>query len=911
MADIFVSYTSSDSDWARWIGEELGQLGHTPRIHEWEIEKGEDILAWMEQRLETADYALCVMSDAYLKAPYSVMERNAATWRAAGKRPGSVLFVVVKPCTVPALIAPFRRCELFGLDEPAKRARFREFMGERKAAETPKGERKTALSNVPIRVPSHFLGRDEALAEIEKALARYRGRVAVTALHGLRGVGKTTLAATYADRHRCDYRVTWWIRAQTELTIRADLVALGVRLNWTAPDAEEKPALAAVMERLQDEGDGVLLIFDNAVDAKWLKPYLPRTGSAHVLVTSNTHAWRGIADLVEIRLWPQEIGAQYLIERTGRECEREGALHLSNALGGLPLALEQAAAYCERLNISLADYRARFAAAPAKYLDDSRDAPSEYHDGLTVAKTFALGIEEAGKLHSAAEPLIVHVALLAPEPIPLFLFSEARDKFGEELACAVADDGLDEAVAALLTFGLLDRETITDERDPTIRTDCIRLHRLVRQVAVLRFAPCTRERAETALLEAVAATYPRRVWGETKAWPRARRLDAIALALVDDTTHCGRNGELAAILLDHLGTYRHSALAMYDAAQALYEKALTIRERVLGADHPATAESINMLGVLLHERGDFARAEVLYKRALSIREKALGPKHCDTATTLNNYAMLLYERGCLDEARELCDRALTIRLEVLGSENAATATSLHNLGTIFQEQRDLEGARSYFDRALEIRQRTLGAEDPFTARTLSALGILLSQIGNTDAARPLCERAKIIWEKFFEGCHPATAAALEGLAHVFEAERNLVEALNLLARAVAIQKTLRPDHPRTYVAVSKLARLRLTAGDPNEALALSEAALAAQVKMFGCDHGWVKSSAQTVAEALDALGRADEATGVRSRFGIEETRFTYIRKTSRASRRRAASRLAPLSPLSQSSPDHAAATRVQ
>jgi hypothetical protein len=229
---------------------------------------------------------LCVLSEEYLKAPYSVMERNAATWRAAGgKRPGSVLFVVVKPCTVPALIAPFRRCELFGLSDLEKRERFCEFMGERKAvrakaADALRRERRIALSNVPIRVPEHFLGRDEALAEIDELLARNKGRVAITALHGLRGVGKTTLAAAYAERHRENYRATWWIRAQTDSTMRADLVALGVRLEWIAADAKEEPALAAVVERLRDEGEGILLVFDNATEPNALNAYLPRGHSA-------------------------------------------------------------------------------------------------------------------------------------------------------------------------------------------------------------------------------------------------------------------------------------------------------------------------------------------------------------------------------------------------------------------------------------------------------------------------------------------------------------------------------------------------------------------------------------------------------------------------------------------------------
>src|SRR5829696_1166280 len=146
---------------------------------------------------------------------------------------------------------------------------------------------------------------------------------------------------------------------------------------------------------------------------------------------------------------------------------------LSEVLGGLPLAHEQAAAYCERLDLSLAEYRTRFEAAPARLLDADKDAPAEYHDGLTVARTFALAIDEAAKLHPAAEPLIIHAALLAPEPIPLFVFSEGRERFGEPLA-------------SLRAFALIDREAIQDERDAAITTECIRLHRLVRQVAAAR-----------------------------------------------------------------------------------------------------------------------------------------------------------------------------------------------------------------------------------------------------------------------------------------------------------------------------------------------------------------------------------------------------------------------------------------
>ena len=228
------------------------------------------------------------------------------------------------------------------------------------------------------------MGRDERSPAIETALTRYEGRVAITALHGLRGVGKTTLgrglcgtaiAATTARPGGSGRR--------REATMRADLVALGVRLGWVAADEKEEPALAAVMERLRHEGEGILLIYDNAIDAEALKPYLPR-GGARAACWSPRTRMLGAASRSRSR---SGCGRRRSAPITSSPApaataERAAAEALSEALGGLPLAHEQAAAYCERLDISLAEYRKRFEAAPARLLDDERHAPAEYHDGL-------------------------------------------------------------------------------------------------------------------------------------------------------------------------------------------------------------------------------------------------------------------------------------------------------------------------------------------------------------------------------------------------------------------------------------------------------------------------------------------------------------------------------------------------
>ena len=305
------------------------------------------------------------------------------------------------------------------------------------------------ISNIPITVPRHFLGRDDDLSAIDKALKRGDGRAAVTALHGLRGVGKRTLAAAYAERHRRDYRATWWIRAETDATMRADLVGLGVQSGWVSRDASEEATVKTVLERLPREGEDILLIYDNAVNSREMASFLPRAPGTSVIITSNAPNWGRVASPIEIGVWSKEVGADFLIARTGSAREREAAIKLSEALGGLPLAHEQASAYCERIGISLAQYSSRFEATHSVMMDDTNDASQEYDDGRTVAKTVALAIEEAEKVHAAAGSLLTYAALLAAEPIPLYLFAEGREIFSEPFASLIEGVGLDEAVGAL------------------------------------------------------------------------------------------------------------------------------------------------------------------------------------------------------------------------------------------------------------------------------------------------------------------------------------------------------------------------------------------------------------------------------------------------------------------------------
>jgi tetratricopeptide (TPR) repeat protein len=850
VADIFISYTSADCDWAKWIAKELEALGHTPHVHEWEIAGGGDIAAWMEERHHNADHILCVVSDAYLKAPYSSWERRAAQWTATTTRPNFALPVFIEACEAPTLLASIKRCDLHGLSEEEARTRLAAFMkpaakpsgplsfpgmkAEKHSAESASAPvafpgKAYAISNIPIGVPLHFLGRDEELAAIDAALKRYEGRVAITALHGLRGVGKTTLAAAYAERHRGDYRVTWWVKAQTEPTMRADLVGLGVRLKWVAADEKHESALAAVMDRLRTEAEGVLLIYDNANDAAALRPYLPRGGTARVLVTSNAHAWRGTAEPVEIQLWPKEIGAEYLIARTGREHERGAAERLSIALGGLPLAHEQASAYCEWLDMPLEDYHARFEATPAKFLDDKRHAPAEYHDGLTVAKTFALAIDEAAKLHPAAEPLIVLAALLAPEPIPLYLFSESREKFGEPLASALEGDGLVEAVAALRAFALIDRETILDKSNQPATTDCIRLHRLVREVASAKIAVVqTRVDTVERLIRVLAAIYPDNGYSESKDWPRCSQLLPHGMFICREANVAGIEiGELPQ-LLDGLANYLNG-IAAYREGEPLYRAALSLGKKIFGASHPKIGIWLNNLGNLLLNTARYSEAEPAYLEAIRIGEQGPEQNKVGIATRKNNLAILYTDVGQYGRAEALFSEAIASTRGVLGPRNRVVGTRLFNLANLYKRTGQSGKAEALYREAISIGEEVSGREDNRVSTWIAGLADVLRDTGRWEEAEGLYREAIANTQKIFSEGNPS----LGGMRLEYS-------------------------------------KLLLVSGHPDRALDEANLSLETKRRVYGDENPWTVNAARTTAQALEASGRANEARLLREKYGIRD-----------------------------------------
>ena len=199
-------------------------------------------------------------------------------------------------------------------------------------------------------------------------------------------------------------------------------------------------------------------------------------------------------------------------------------------------------------------------------------------------------------------------------------------------------------------------------------------------------------------------------------------------------------------------------------AETLHQRALAIREKALGPDHPDVATSLNNLAALYSKQGKYAEAEPLYKRSLAIREKALGPDHPNVATSLSSLAGVYGNQGKYAEAEPLHQRALAIREKALGPDHPDIATSLNNLAVMYLNQKKYADAEPFFKRSLAICRKGPRPNHSSVAMNLNNLAGVYGNRGKYAEAEPLHQRALAIREKALGPDDPMFAMSLHNLA---------------------------------------------------------------------------------------------------------------------------------------------------
>ena len=483
---------------------------------------------------------------------------------------------------------------------------------------------KVVVDNVPHRPSRMFRGRDDLLARLSDVLAREH----VVALSGLGGIGKTQVALAYAtspDAARCQLR--WWLRADTAENLAADLAALAKRLGLAEAGRRHQSEAVAAADNWLQSHDNWLVIFDNAADADLIRPYLPKREGGDVVITSRSPFPRTDAHPFPVPVLSADAAQKFLVERSG-DTDQASAAGIADALGCLPLALEQAGAYVEQQG-TLAGYLKKLTAQDPSLLAAS--APRDYQH--SVATTWAVSFRQVAESSKAAAELMRLCAYLAADEIPLVLLADSIGTQAAALHEAAARGQLDETAALLARYSLVER----------LPGGAVSVHRLVQSVVRADLATPEQRRWAGVAAAAVRTVFPADS-GDTASWPRCRQLLSHALAASGHSEQLGVEPDATTSLLNRAGTYLQSRVDLA-GARAAFERALAIDETAYGPNHTEVAIDVNNLAGVLRDLGDLAGARAGFERALAIDETAYGPNHTAVARDVNNLALVLQALG--------------------------------------------------------------------------------------------------------------------------------------------------------------------------------------------------------------------------------------------------------------------------
>ncbi len=193
----------------------------------------------------------------------------------------------------------------------------------------------------------------------------------------------------------------------------------------------------------------------------------------------------------------------------------------------------------------------------------------------------------------------------------------------------------------------------------------------------------------------------------------------------------GENSEQYANSLNNLGGIYHEQ-GEYEKAEALFNNALEINRKILSKNHPYNATILNNLAEIYRVQKQYAKAEPLYQEAIRIYKKILGKNNSYTANSINNLALLYDEMGQYEKSEQLNNEALKIRQEVLGENHPDTANSLNNLAGLYVQNGKLKEAYPLYMQALKILETTLGLDHPHTKQTKADYKNLKKHLPNAE-----------------------------------------------------------------------------------------------------------------------------------------------------------------------------------
>jgi hypothetical protein len=638
-------------------------------------------------------------------------------------------------------------------------------------------------------------GREELLAELHAHFASDDGNgPQVVVLSGLGGVGKTSVAVEYAYRHVTEVGIAWQFPAQDSAVLLADFGELAAQLG-ARNLADTRGPVSSVHAVLARFPARWLLVFDNVLDRGSLADFLPPAGRGMVLITSQNPYWPS-GQTLEVPVLGTEIAADFLMNRT-RDPNQEAALELADALGGLPLALEQAAAYMQAVGDSLTDYLTSFRQWRPDIL--GRGEPMGYRK--TAATTWMLAFGQLEQSAPGAVGLLHLLACFAPEAVPLRLLLAPRPELAERLGHGVAPvlmPLLDNPLAARDALAALRRYSLVSA--PT--DGLVSVHRLVQAVALDEMPEELAAEWHQAAAVVVEAAIP----GDPEK-PETWRVFAALLPHAQVALAANSDG------MERIARYLGIS-GSYVAARELQQRIASVRGTVLGQDHPDTLTARARLARWTGSSGNWTAARDQFAALLAIVERVRGPEHPDTLHARGNLAHWTGQAGDPVAARNLFAALWPVAERVLGPEHPDTLTGRIYLARWTGEAGDAAAARDQYAALLPVREGVSGPEHPDTLQVRHALGHWTGQAGGAAAGRDQYAALLPVVERVCGPEHPDTLHTRGDLARWTGEAGDATAARDRYAALLPVRERVSgPEHPDTLNVRQELGRWTGEAGD--------------------------------------------------------------------------------------------------
>jgi tetratricopeptide (TPR) repeat protein len=700
--------------------------------------------------------------------------------------------------------------------------------------------------SVPPLAPFYH-ARQETGFELASGLRPGETVLLVPALLGAGGTGKTQLAVGFAhamwSARAVD--VLAWVPAGSRSAIisgyaraAADLDLLAGEESATVPADTAARRFLGWLRKTERRWAVVLDGVASPVDIDELWPQGP---AGQVVVTSRLRESELASPSAGVTAhavagFSRREALTYLNTRlTSYPDQRIEALDLAEDLGGLPIALAQAAAVVSVTESTCRDYR-------AEYAERLQSTTETLVDGCprSLLATWSLAVECAHELPPGglSWPALVFAAALDTTGIPGAVLTSptacayitGRPADGQPSAVP-ADSGQNlvrSAYATLERLGLL-----SVDRGSAVRT--VWLHPAVRAAARAYLAPGGVEQTVAAAAGALL-----------EAWPDAGAADSglpLTLALRDNAgalrTFAGDllwKPEAHPVLL-RAGTSLTEPPVLMDSAIGYWQAIGGTSSQLLGYGHAQSILARDRLADAYASSGRFAEALPVFEAALSDREATFGPQHPETVTARLNVARSLNAAGRDPEAIALYEQVLGARERMRGIGHVDTLVVRLQLAAAYEAAGRRGDSVRLYEQALADAERELGPahRDTLSARVSLAAAYLAA--GQAREAISAFQRALADTERTAGADAPAALATRASLAGAYQAAGKTKEAIGAYERALAdTERVLGPSHPDSIAARGNLGHAYRTLGRPKEAIPQYERVVADRERVLGADH---------------------------------------------------------------------------